>query len=751
MKFPGSHRYHAFRGARKARKHLPLAALLLASGALVPAAHAQKLYSENFDTVPLGPNPEEASKGAAVWTKTPPTGWVIDDTGMPGYGTPDYAANDGRTEWAGWSFADARWWPTVDNQRRAEFLLATGAAAIADPDEWDDAGHLKGLFNSYLTTPDIDVAGKAANSLVLAFDSSWRPEGHDDGGTNWPLDENGEPLNNQTAVITAQWDNGTPVEILKWESYPNDGPNYHPDAVNESVVVELKNPGGAQKLKVKFGLVLGANDWWWAFDNMAVGVPPLVTGASATGVGFTVRLREALGKTVNEGAALTVKLDGATVAATKSRDADVAELILLAADQSPKIFTPRSTHNVEVTFTTSDGRTVTDSAQFVAPGYATATATPTAVVAGIAENSYLTVDETKGVKVELDGVAVSNPTVKRVDLTATDGSDLPDRIDVTVTPAAAFDSGSAHVLKLTYTTKTAQEVVETVNFAAPTYVTIPGALGTATGTGADAGIRWKTYQLEAARPADNLANVEKQLAGELGADVHDTAGQTAQGYFDVSVVNFEQDGVDAGNFNASSTVDGQGVGDALIPGIPGTTGSTDNIAAEALAYVEIPAAGVYQMVVNSDDGFQVSVGNATNPKYQVLGQFDAGRGAADTAFYFKAEKAGVYLFRLVYFEGGGGASVEWFTVNASGTRALVNGTQTGALKSFKRRTVAEPEIPTAGGNVSKIALTGGQVKIEYTGTLQSADAITGPFTPVAGAASPYSVAPSGAQKFYIAK
>ena len=107
----------------------PLAALLLAGVALTPSVMAQKLFFENFDGVPLGPNPEEASKGAKVWTKTPPAGWVIDDTGMPGFGTPEYAANDGRTEWSGWSFADARWWPTVDNQRRAEFLLATGAAA----------------------------------------------------------------------------------------------------------------------------------------------------------------------------------------------------------------------------------------------------------------------------------------------------------------------------------------------------------------------------------------------------------------------------------------------------------------------------------------------------------------------------------------------------------------------------------------------------------------------------------------------
>jgi hypothetical protein len=71
------------------------------------------LFIETFDSLPLGPNVEEASAGDQVWTKTPPANWTVDDTGMPGYDQPDYADNDGRKEWAGWSFADVKWWPTV--------------------------------------------------------------------------------------------------------------------------------------------------------------------------------------------------------------------------------------------------------------------------------------------------------------------------------------------------------------------------------------------------------------------------------------------------------------------------------------------------------------------------------------------------------------------------------------------------------------------------------------------------------------
>ena len=120
----------------------PIGAVLLgatASVMLALPASAQRLFFEDFNGLPLGPNVEEISQGQRVWTKTPPSGWSIDDTRMPGYGQPDYDLLDGMREWAGWAFADVKWWPTVDNQRRSEWVRATGAAAIADPDEWDDA------------------------------------------------------------------------------------------------------------------------------------------------------------------------------------------------------------------------------------------------------------------------------------------------------------------------------------------------------------------------------------------------------------------------------------------------------------------------------------------------------------------------------------------------------------------------------------------------------------------------------------
>ena len=64
------------------------------------------------------------------------------------------------------------------------------------------------------------------------------------------------------------------------------------------------------------------------------------------------------------------------------------------------------------------------------------------------------------------------------------------------------------------------------------------------------------------------------------------------------------------------------------------------------------------------------------------------------------------------------------------------------------------EVPGGGGgagSISSVALSDGSVVIEYTGTLKSASTVTGPYSAVAGASSPYSVAPTQAAEFYIAE
>ena len=213
------------------------------------------LFTEDFDGLALGPNVDESVAGDAVWTKTAPAGWSIDDSGVPGVGDP---AQDGVTEWAGWSFASKDWWvEAAGDQRRSEFVNSTGIAAIADGDEWDDQDHAEGYLDTFMSTGAIDISSAPERTLELSFDSSWRPEY--------------DSYYRQTANVTVSFDGGAPMEVMLWESN-SESPNFHDANTNERVVLSVANPAGAQTMVVTFGYFDAGNDWWWAIDNITVAI-----------------------------------------------------------------------------------------------------------------------------------------------------------------------------------------------------------------------------------------------------------------------------------------------------------------------------------------------------------------------------------------------------------------------------------------------------------------------------------------------
>jgi len=62
----------------------------------------------------------------------------------------------------------------------------------------------------------------------------------------------------------------------------------------------------------------------------------------------------------------------------------------------------------------------------------------------------------------------------------------------------------------------------------------------------------------------------------------------------------------------------------------------------------------------------------------------------------------------------------------------------------------EPE-PAVPGAIVGFSTQGGNLVIEYTGTLKAADTVTGPYSDVAGASSPATITPDGPAMFYIAQ
>jgi Type I phosphodiesterase / nucleotide pyrophosphatase len=216
-----------------------------------PLVARATLLSETFEALVLGPSLFETPAQPAVWTQTPPAGWMVDDSGVPTINNPA----SGMKEWEGWAFTSKSWWTSVaGDQNRSQFTRASGTIAVADPDEWDDRGSPApsslGPFNARMATRTIPLRGIRPNSIQIDFDSSWRPEGL------------------QRAELSANLGAGASINLLRWNSAA--GPDFKPDATNERVQLLLNNPPGSSSITLNFALLDARNNWWWAIDNLSI-------------------------------------------------------------------------------------------------------------------------------------------------------------------------------------------------------------------------------------------------------------------------------------------------------------------------------------------------------------------------------------------------------------------------------------------------------------------------------------------------
>ncbi|MDX9752358.1 MAG: hypothetical protein RBU29_00250 [bacterium] len=208
------------------------------------------LFREDFENLQMGPFLDEvlpdnlSVDNNKVWTDVPPEGWEVDKSWMPTGGVRD---------WNGWTFANVQAWSYVaEDQRRSEFTLASGVAAIADSDEFDDLPNDEGLFESYLNSKPISLTGITGNKVILSFDSSWRPE------------------SGQEATLSVSFDGGAPVELFYWNSSEGDM-YFHPDtSTNETINAEITVPAGTSSMVLTWGYMNANNNWWWAIDNIKV-------------------------------------------------------------------------------------------------------------------------------------------------------------------------------------------------------------------------------------------------------------------------------------------------------------------------------------------------------------------------------------------------------------------------------------------------------------------------------------------------
>jgi len=110
-----------------------------------------------------------------------------------------------------------------------------------------------------------------------------------------------------------------------------------------------------------------------------------------------------------------------------------------------------------------------------------------------------------------------------------------------------------------------------------------------------------------------------------------------------------------------------------LPGVTPPYTYWENIVSEATGWIVIPAAGQYTFGVNSDDGFGLTITGATTtwtsntstPAGSSVMDYQGSRGPGDTWATFNFPTAGRYPVRFVWFQGNGGAEVEWFATPGS--------------------------------------------------------------------------------------
>lgn len=311
-----------------------------------------------------------------------------------------------------------------------------------------------------------------------------------------------------------------------------------------------------------------------------------------------------------------------------------------------------------------------------------ATSPTVGVITGEACGFQLPIDDTGTIsprtntlQVKLNGTNVS-PVITR-----TGGETVVSYMSA----GAFFPVGSTQQVTLGFTDSNGTAVTADRSWVVAPYTLITPAWKTANFTATSSGFTARVTQIGGARgpgDANSIANAEAQLAGgiidpntqQAYPNIADLS-QAQNGVFTLPVINLSQDAngadpltSDIGNFRSLDDASASRP-DQPLPGLADPL-QNDNIAVEFLTYLNLKR-GCYTLGVNSDDGFLATLGHS--PLGPELGSFNGGRGSADTLFRIAVEQDGVYPIRLSWWEGNGGANVEFFSVDAfTGKKTLIN-------------------------------------------------------------------------------
>ncbi|MEU3609187.1 alkaline phosphatase family protein [Streptomyces sp. NPDC035033] len=178
--------------------------------------------------------PDPIAADAVGFTRTPSADWSVDDSAMPSGGVTE---GRGRTFSTGgfWSFSECY-------QGRESHVRARDVFAVADSDEWADAAHWTGRFDSPLVGPVHQLNG--ASTARVTYASHYVANGP------------------QTGDVYVSFDGGAP-RLLK---------SYRAADVNQVESLTVNVPAGATTAQLRFRCT-GTDSAFWAVDQVSL-IPP---------------------------------------------------------------------------------------------------------------------------------------------------------------------------------------------------------------------------------------------------------------------------------------------------------------------------------------------------------------------------------------------------------------------------------------------------------------------------------------------
>lgn len=297
------------------------------------------------------------------------------------------------------------------------------------------------------------------------------------------------------------------------------------------------------------------------------------------------------------------------------------------------------------------------------------------------------------VTMTVNGAAVTPTVSQDAGLTTVSlvPADYPSQAPVTVAVGWANDQGKADSYAWTFTS----------------IAVLPEAWAAPVGSGQDRGFALRSSQaVSSPTLGNNVARAELQLA------TPPTPAAVFTGSTSLDLVNLSLDGTDLGYFTAITGFVSQGFAEAGLSDPDTTAPNTDNFSIEVITYLDLQP-GVVQLGVNCDDGFRLTAGRVPEETTLIIAGQDRTGGITDERpqfpALFKVTKAGVYALRLVYFQGNGGAGLEWQVKDGTGQTFLLNATGS-PIQAFRSRTedppdVAEPATLTINSDGASVAIS----------------------------------------------